>query len=159
MAKVGRPSSFKPEFVEQAHSLALLGATDADLADFFDVTPQTINNWKKDFQEFFDALKAGKSLADAKVAKSLFQRAVGYDIGDKHYPSDTTAAIFWLKNRRRQDWRDVHQVEGQGLGAQFLGINIVLRDGDTAKPTIEVSSTEAAAPPKLPSGRNGRTKP
>jgi len=121
--KGGRPSKFKPEFQEQAKQLAELGATDAQMAKFFGVTETTLNNWKKSHAKFFESLKLGKAVADDRVEKSLFQRANGYEHeeekihfdrwGDvcrantiKHYPPDTTACIFWLKNRRPDDWRD-----------------------------------------------------
>ncbi len=118
----GRPSSFKPEFAGQALKLAKLGATDSDLADFFGVAEQTVNNWKNAHPEFLESLKAGKGAADAEVAAKLFHRATGYEHEEvhvsnyqgaitltplvKHYPPDTTAAIFWLKNRRPDLWRD-----------------------------------------------------
>lgn len=122
----GRPTAYKPEFDQIAFSMALLGATDADLADCFGVTEQTINNWKKAFPSFFESLKTGKVQADAKVANRLYARALGYEHDDvdvrvcnntiamtpirKYYPPDTTACIFWLKNRQPTKWRDKTEV-------------------------------------------------
>lgn len=122
----GRPSKYREEFDTQAYKLCLLGATDAQLADFFGVSTQTINSWKNKHPTFLDALNAGKHEADAKVAESLYHRALGYSHKDvsisnyrgqvtitpitKHYPPDTTACIFWLKNRDREHWRDRHEV-------------------------------------------------
>ena len=128
----GRPSLYKPEYAELARKFCCLGATDADLAKFFEVNVDTVHEWKKVHSEFSDAIKAGKEQADAEVATKLFHRAMGYEhpeddiravsLGEgrgseivitptvKHYPPDTTAAIFWLKNRRPDLWRDkVHQ--------------------------------------------------
>ena len=118
----GRPSSFHPEFAEQAEKLCKLGATDTELADFFNVSEKTINTWKKKYQTFFQSIKSGKLIADSNVAASLYQRAIGYSHPDthfstlmgavvetptiKHYPPDTIAAIFWLKNRRPEQWRE-----------------------------------------------------
>ena len=118
----GRPTDYKDEYAEQAYNYCLLGATDEQLALFFDVSEQTINNWKKKHQVFSLALKRGKDQADAIIAQSLFHRAKGYSHPEdkifndqgialvvpttKHYPPDTTAAIFWLKNRRPDKWRD-----------------------------------------------------
>lgn len=123
----GRPSEFKEEYVKIAHRMCLLGATDAELADAFDVCETTINAWKLAHIEFSEALKSGKAMADAMVAESLFKRATGYqhpavkifnDQGApmvvdyiERYPPDTTAAIFWLKNRQRATWRDKQDVE------------------------------------------------
>jgi len=130
--KTGRPSSFRKEYVDQAFKLCLLGATDAQLADFFGVTETTINNWKHAHPEFLASLKAGKEQADATVAQSLYRRAIGYEheavkivadakSGAEHvvpyierYPPDTTAAIFWLKNRRPGAWRDKREHEHTG---------------------------------------------
>lgn len=118
--------------MEWAEKFARLGATDKDLASVFEVSLSTIEAWKRDKVEFLNALKRGKMIADAEVATKLFHRATGYEhpeddirtvsMGDgagseivitptvKHYPPDTTAAIFWLKNRRPDLWRDkVHQ--------------------------------------------------
>lgn len=127
----GRPSSYKPDYAAQAKKLCRLGATNADLADFFGVTFQTINNWRVEHQEFFDALKIGKDEVDQQVERSLFQRAMGYSCNEddirvidnkivvtptiKHYPPDTTAMIFWLKNRKSAEWRDKQEIEHSGL--------------------------------------------
>lgn len=120
--KLGRPSKYKEEYAEQARKLCLLGATDAKLADFFEVDEATINRWKHDFPEFCKSLKAGKMQADAEIAESLFNRAKGYIAPDidikmyegqiietpymKHYPPDATSMIFWLKNRQPDLWRE-----------------------------------------------------
>jgi transposase-like protein len=129
----GRPEDFKREYVEQAEKLCKLGATDKELADFFNVSETTINNWKKKHQDFSLALKKGKTLADAEVADRLYQRAMGFEhdseeiklMYDKEtnqqvvervpirkiYPPDTVAAIFWLKNRQKDKWRDKQEIE------------------------------------------------
>jgi hypothetical protein len=119
---MARPSGFKKEFVEQARKLCQLGATDVDLADFFKVSDRTIYRWQTQFPEFCQALKAGKEQADDRVERSLYHKAVGYTFDSEkvfqfqgvvvradtkeHVPPDTTACIFWLKNRRPEMWRD-----------------------------------------------------
>ena len=133
--KTGRPSKFNPEMCRQAERLCKLGATDKELADFFKISESTLNKWKLDFPEFSEALKAGKEEADAKVAASLYHRAIGYEHPDvhvsnyqgaitltpltKHYPPDPTSCIFWLKNRLPDLWRD--RVEHTGKdGADLI---------------------------------------
>lgn len=126
----GRPSSYKPEFAVQAAKLAALGATDAEMADFFSVALSTFNLWKVKHAEFSESLKGAKEIADTRVETALYNRAMGYSHEEtdirvvdgavvmtpmiKHYPPDTTAAIFWLKNRKPVDWRDKREVAHSG---------------------------------------------
>ena len=125
--KGGAPTLYKDEYAMQVEKLCLLGAIDSELADFFNVCEATINNWKNDYPEFLESIKRGKQLADANVANRLYNRALGYsheedkifnDQGSplivptvKHYPPDTTAAIFWLKNRQPAKWRDKQEID------------------------------------------------
>lgn len=140
--KNGRPSEFKREFIKQAEKLVSLGATDQDLADFFNVSKQTIYNWQENFPKFLDSIKSAKAEVDAKVEKSLFQRAVGYSHEDvdiravstgnnqgseiiqtpitKHFPPSEVACIFWLKNRKPAQWRDVQRIEHTGKDGEQL---------------------------------------
>jgi hypothetical protein len=127
---VGRPSKYKPEFADQAAKLCRLGATDAQLADFFEVAVSTINLWKVQHPKFSESIKVPKAEADERVEQSLYRRAMGYEHDEddirvvggeikvtatrKHYPPDTTAAIFWLKNRRPDEWRDKQELEHSG---------------------------------------------
>lgn len=106
---MARPSKFKPEYIELAKNYCLLGATDAELATFFKVNVDTIYEWKKVHPEFSDATKVGKEVADQRVENALFQKACGFEHKDKYYPPDTTAQIFWLKNRMQDDWKDVKE--------------------------------------------------
>jgi hypothetical protein len=127
----GRPTKYKEEYNEQARKLCLLGATDKELADFFNVCEATINTWKIEKEGFLESIKSGKVMADATVAEKLYHRAIGYSHKevkiatsegritdekeyDKHYAPDPTAAIFWLKNRNPSQWRDKQQVEHSG---------------------------------------------
>lgn len=126
----GRPTKYKAEYVKQAAKLAELGATDAEMADFFEVTISTFSLWKVKHPEFSEALNGGKDVADRRVETALYNRAMGYSHEDtdirvvdgavvmtptiKHYPPDTTAAIFWLKNRKPNDWRDKRETEHSG---------------------------------------------
>jgi hypothetical protein len=62
----GRPTSYRPEYAEQARKLCQLGATDAELAQFLEVNRSTIFEWQAAHPEFSDALKIGKSFADER---------------------------------------------------------------------------------------------
>ncbi len=120
--KMGRPTSYRDEYAEKAHKLCLLGITDVDLADMFDIAVSTLYEWKKKVPDFSEALLAGKKFADAEVASSLFERAKGYTCDDihvsqfggkviitnikKHYPPDVAAAKLWLTNRQPDLWRE-----------------------------------------------------
>ena len=126
----GRPTDYKPAFAAQAAKLCEFGATDQDLADCFGVVVSTIYRWKAAHPEFCDAVKAGKVGSDDRVERSLYHKAVGYSYdavkimqanGEpltvpyrEHVPPDTTAAIFWLKNRKPAEWRDKRDVEVTG---------------------------------------------
>ena len=137
----GRPTDFRKAYIEGARKLARLGATDAEVADFFGVDVRTIYRWKNVNEEFCQALKAGKDEADARVERALYHRAIGYEqeavkifmptgaaepvyapYVEKIAP-DTTAAIFWLKNRRPKEWRD--KIEHTGPEGGPLQINLV----------------------------------
>jgi transcriptional regulator with XRE-family HTH domain len=153
----GRPSSFKPEYCDQALKLTRLGATDKDLAGFFGVSVSAINRWKLQYPEFRESLKEGKQVADAEVAESLYRRALGYshdavkiflDKNSKpiivpyteHYPPDTVACIFWLKNRRPELWRDRPSEEDTTPLPTGVQLKIVSVHGQTIDPEGEHDS-------------------
>lgn len=125
----GQPTKYKKEYNKQVFKLSLLGATDKEIASFFDICEATLNNWKLEYPKFLESLKKGKEDADANVAKRLYKRALGYDykevktkkeamplelqdlLGDdltvtevtttlKHMAPDIAAINIWLKNRR-----------------------------------------------------------
>ena len=120
MSTAGRPTIFRSEMSEQAHNYCLLGATNDELAAFFGVSPSTIDNWIARHRDFGDAVKSGRVIADARVARGLYARAVGYDhkierevilhgelrpvTTTVHYPPNVQACVFWLRNRRRSTW-------------------------------------------------------
>lgn len=124
---MARPEKWKDEYVRIAQSAAHLGATDREVAEMLGVSERTLNYWKHQHPELVDALKVGKETADERVTQSLYHRAVGYTFDSvkifqhqggiieapykEHVPPDTTAAIFWLKNRRPDEWRDKREVE------------------------------------------------
>ena len=126
---MARPTNYRNEYTEQARKLCLLGYTDKQLADFFNVCEQTINTWKIKHPEFLESIKKGKEFADTKVVESLYKRAIGIEYEEvelktdgqnkskrvvkKLIPPDTTAQIFWLKNRQPKSWRDKQEIDHQ----------------------------------------------
>lgn len=162
----GRPTKYRPEYVETARQLCERGATDFELSEYFDVAWSTLKLWKIKHPEFSAALKAGKEIADNLVERSLYQRAVGYSHPDvhisnyqgtvaqtpitKHYPPETVACIFWLKNRRSAEWRDriAHtDPNGDPLGTGFIDklhgyelarrMAFLLKHPEAARPALE----------------------
>lgn len=119
---LGRPSKFHQLDLKQVEMLAKKGWTDNEMSEFFQVDRATWYRWKNRHPEFCDALKHWKDSADEVVERSLFERATGYAHPEdkifmhegeervvptvKHYPPDSTAMIFWLKNRKPEEWRD-----------------------------------------------------
>ncbi|MFW6246754.1 MAG: hypothetical protein ACOC22_01065 [bacterium] len=131
-----------PDYIRQAYHLALLGATDQDIADVFGVTLLTIHNWKRNKEGFLTALKRGKSRADAKVAHAMYKKAIGFKYKDAHVLTnrikkrdskgkvieeyteplvvevdkeslpDTAAGFKWLGARQPDKWSQKTHIEG-----------------------------------------------
>jgi hypothetical protein len=130
MAERGRPTDYRPEYAEQAAKLCALGATDFELADFFEVNTATIYRWRNAHEEFCEAVSRGKEKLDERVKRSLYNRAVGYSYESEkvfqfqgeivrtpiteHVPPDPGAAMNWLKNRQPDEWRDKQEIEFTG---------------------------------------------
>lgn len=120
---------YNPDYHDDwAWSLAAMGATNEEIAKAMGVSKRTIIRWSKDHESFGVALAQGKGVSDAKVVRSLYQRATGYEYEEekkiieydkdgnikpvkiekikKHGPPDVGAQCFWLKNRQRDRWQD-----------------------------------------------------
>lgn len=137
-ATMGRPTEFREEYVEQAQRLAEIGWTDIEMADFFGVSDRTFYRWQNAHEHFRQAIKLGKDAPDDRMEYSLYHRGKGFEwyeeqaikLKDVKYeggkkvseterievvkikrqaPPDSTAAIFWLKNRR--GWKDKSEID------------------------------------------------
>lgn len=115
------------------------GLTDKDMAHNIGIAQSTFNLWKKEHCEFMDTLKKSKEVADIIIENALYKKATGYNVllkktfkvkdiiyengkkiretetlvegfDEMHVPADTTAQIFWLKNRKPNEWRDKREV-------------------------------------------------
>jgi hypothetical protein len=120
-----RPSTYRADYPQMALGYCLLGATNRQLAELFNVTPQTVDNWMNAHSEFAEAIEEGRTKADLFVAQSLYRRACGYTerirtvvretrtVPGKepivveretetavHVPADPTAAARWLHLRQ-----------------------------------------------------------
>ena len=111
-----------PEGLMLISGWAMDGLTDEDIAKNMGIATSTLYVWKKRIPEISEPLKKNKEIADRVVENALYKRATGYDQESvkvfqykgnpvvvpvlEHIPPDTTAAIFWLKNRQASKWRD-----------------------------------------------------
>jgi hypothetical protein len=94
----GRPSKYDPELSPiLAGGYAKDGLTESEIAAKLQISVTTLNTWKREFPQFRAAIKTSKDAADIRVEQSLYKRALGGDVA---------ACIFWLKNRRRDKWRE-----------------------------------------------------
>lgn len=143
----GAPTAYRKQFVEQAKKLCSLGATDSEIAEFFDVSVRTLYRWKAKHEDFCHALKIGKAPADDRVERSLYQKATGYYVVEqqaikiktgqykeeikvvdveKYVQPDTTAMIYWTKNRKKEDWRDRVEHTGEDGAPLQSAINLAV---------------------------------
>ena len=127
----GRPSKYDPGIHTQlVYWMAQKGLTDAQISQELHISEATLNNWKNRHSEFLESIKKGKDMIDVLAEGSLLKRALGFDYEEvtkirnkegklvmfkkvkKHMASDVTALIFWLKNRKPNDWRDRKEISG-----------------------------------------------
>lgn len=113
------------------------GLTDEQIASNVGIATSTLYEWKKKYKDISEALKKGKEVVDIEVENALLKRALGYEYEEttteivwnpqtecyeekvhktvkKQMAADTTAAIFWLKNRKPEVWRDKREVTTDG---------------------------------------------
>ncbi len=76
------------------------GLTDEQIAGKMRISPSTLYEWERKFPEISEAIKKGKEIVDYEVENALLLKALAGNV---------TAQIFWLKNRRKQNWRDKPQ--------------------------------------------------
>ena len=136
-----RPKEWlEPEKLTLLTAWARDGLVDGQIAKNMGISEATLYNYKNKYPEIREALKKGKEVVDIEVENALFKKALGYNVtvrkafkvkdivyenGKKvneterieyadeeiHVPADTTAQIFWLKNRKPKQWRDKTIVE------------------------------------------------
>lgn len=150
--KVGRPTKYKEEYAELAYKFSLLGAIDTQLAQLLEISESTLNKWKHDHPEFSESIKRGKEIADVEVVEALRKRAIGYSYDEikteesdqgkkktvttKEVVPDTTAQIFWLRNRQPDKWSNNPVPDDEGSIATPVQIVVNVQDArkDDDKP-------------------------
>ena len=117
-----------PEGLLKLEDWARSGLTDEQIAKNIGISRSTLAKWKVDFSDISDTLKRGKEIVDIEVENALLKKALGGSYTEtteervvdkdggvsfvvtkkvtKEIPPDTTAIIFWLKNRKAMVWRD-----------------------------------------------------
>ena len=127
-----------PEGLLKLEGWARDGLTDEQIAYNMGICRDTLIQWKKRYSDISDTLKKGKEVVDRQVENALLKRALGYKYTEvtkeridgslvvtkeveKEVVPDTTAQIFWLKNRKPNEWRDKQNVELEGE----IGVNII----------------------------------
>lgn len=129
---MGRSPSYEPNYHPVlAKYMARCGLTDEEIAKEFGIGIRTFYRWKKSYPILCQSLKENKRFVDALVEDSLLKKAIGYEIEEvevtaskdgknsrikksKKWIHDTTAAIFWLKNRQPDRWRDTQNINHEG---------------------------------------------
>ena len=116
------------------------GLTDDQIAHNMGVSLSTLYEYKNKYSDIFEALKKGKEVVDIEVENALLKRALGYKYTEqvitngmvveveKVMQPDVTAQIFWLKNRKPDDWRDKQNFEVKGIKPVVIGGEEDLKD-------------------------------
>ena len=145
---VGRPTKWEDvkEKLFLIENWAKEGLTNADIAKKLGIAMSTFCEYQNKYSEFKEALKKGKEIIDYEVENALLKKALGYSYEEKTYEKeyneligeyaetltkrvikevapDTTAQIFWLKNRKPELWADKHQIEN--TKEPVININMV----------------------------------
>lgn len=148
MAKGKYQEWLEPEGLLKIEGWARDGLTDEQIADKMGIHVSTLYDWKNAHGEISESLKRGKEVIDRMVENALLKRALGYEyeevsekyelgilterkVTKKQVVPDTTAQIFWLKNRKPADWRD--KPEGETEQGGITIVNNIPRP-DNSKP-------------------------
>lgn len=158
MAKGKYQEWLEPDGLLKLEGYARDGLTDEQIAKNMGIVTKTLYEWKNKYSTISEALKRGKEVIDIEVENALLNKAMGfkvtvkksykvkdveYDNGRKvkeseriemvdeeqYIPPDTTAQIFWLKNRKPAEWRDKQNIEHTGKDGEALKVELA---GDIA---------------------------
>ncbi len=101
----GHVTLYSEEWCEFVTQMGRLGCTEGQIADYMGISKKTLELWKREHPEFKQALREGRDLSDMHVVNALYEKAL---------KGDTTAMIFWLKNRQPDRWRDRRDIDVKG---------------------------------------------
>ena len=147
----------QPDGLVPGEGWARDGLIDVEIAKKMGITKQTLNTWKKKYSKLREKLKDGKEVVDTKVENALLKRALGYKTEEiiykhgveverivKEVQPDTTAQIFWLKNRRPDKWRDrpknqyLEEMNAE-VGVIEINAQLELDEGENVDNSVEKS--------------------
>ena len=139
MSRGGRKGKYHDWITEEGllkiEGWARDGLTDEQISHNIGIHPSTLYEWQKKYPEIAESLKRGKEVIDRQVENALLKRALGYEYEEvkmvverdengnekkkqekviRKVVPDTTAQIFWLKNRKPAEWRDKQNLEVEG---------------------------------------------
>lgn len=140
----------EPEGLLKLEGWARDGLTEDQIARNIGISRSTLSEWKKKYPDISDTLKRGKEIVDLQVENALLKRALGYSyqettkelcvnaktgetemrtvkIVEKEVLPDTTAQIFWLKNRKPGTWREKQNLELSGLEEEKSKLDDIIR--------------------------------
>lgn len=161
--KAGRRGIYKdwitPEGLIKLEGFAMDGLSNKQIAHNIGISEPTIYVWIEKYPELAKAIKKGKEVVDREVENALLKRALGYEVEEtktymkdtgngkqqkhiektkKHIAGDTTAMIFWLKNRKREEWNEKFQLEHSGGTTNTVSLDGLDRDDLKALARMEI---------------------
>jgi hypothetical protein len=149
--QIGRKTTYREEFDQLVYELRMLGAPIEAVGRVLNVQAETLQRWQGLYPSFAEAWQQGGDIADTKVVMAVYHKACGFSrfidkteynkktgelmnwTEEVYYPPDTSAAIFWLTNRRRGHWMVSHHQELTGANGAAL-----------SPPSINVNFTNVA---------------
>ena len=141
MAKGKYQEWLEPDGLLKLEGWARDGLTDEQISKNMGIALSTLKLWKNGYPAILAALKRGKEVIDIEVENALYKRAIGYtyeEVKEEEMPDgrvrrtvtikevagDTTAQIFWLKNRKPAEWRDKQNIEHTGKDGETLKVEL-----------------------------------
>ena len=158
MAKGKYQEWLEPDGLLRLKGWARDGLTDEQIATNMGIVAKTLYEWKKKYSAISEALKRGKEVIDMEVENAMLNKAMGFTVivkksykvkdviyedgrkvreteriemvdEEQYIPPDTTAQIFWLKNRKPAEWRDKQNIEHTGKDGEAIKVELA---GDIA---------------------------